>query len=81
MVDFVNRLVHPELMSDERIECVFVRIVADRVVIAMVFLNRLHGYLIDEFKAGMIIVNREFIEDQDAWNINICSSLNILTSN
>lgn len=72
---FVNRPVYLELI-------VFVWIVADfGDIIAMVFLNELHGYLMDEFIISMMIASREFIEDHDAWNVNVCSSLNILTSN
>lgn len=79
---FVNRPVYLELIGNERVERVFVWIVADfGDIIAMVFLNELHGYLIDEFIISMMIAGREFIKDHDAWNTNVCSSLNILTSN
>ena len=54
---------------------------ADLVIIQMVELNRIHGYLVNKQMTGMMVVNREFIKDCNAWNINICSSLNILVSN
>lgn len=62
-MDFVNRPVYPDLMGNKRIECVFIWIAADRDMIAVIFLNRLHRYLIDELKASMMIADREFIED------------------
>lgn len=47
----------------------------------MVFLNELRRYITDESLTGVMIVNREFREYCDIWNINVCSSLDILISN